>query len=181
LRRIKWVTMRLRYYSDRRYVRISSEARTYLSKPLGKLYRPDGLEELRDTLYKARASFKLASVGDRVTKTLIDWSITPDIAVIDCMERRRPVNIVDESLFNLIIYVDNRRGMVNLSITDIIRKNLARAPILLKVGGEDDLVGIPVIMALDDGDIMLYGQPNEGIVLVEVTSKLKKRLEELIL
>lgn len=180
--RIKWDTMRLKYYDDRRYVKISDKAREFLSKPLGLLYTQENLEDLRNRLIEVKRSRKLiSSVGDRVTKTLIDWGVTPDIAVIDCMERRRPVNLVSDKPFKTVVYIDNRRGMVNLSIIDIVKENLDKTPLLIRIGGEDDLVGIPIILSLREGDIVIYGQPKQGIVHVEVTSKLKDRLRQLIL
>ncbi len=171
-----------RYYDVRNYIEISIEARKYLSKPLGELFPAEKLPQLRDLLIEMRSREDgfIASVGDRVTKTLIDWGIIPDVAVVDCMERRRPVNIVDEAVFKEVFYVDNMRGYINMAIKDLVDKALADRPVLIKVGGEDDLVGIPVIYSLRDGSIMIYGQPKQGIVLVRVTPTLKNELDKII-
>lgn len=96
------------------------------------------------------------------------------------MERRKPVNLVDESHFNSVWYVDNRRGSINMAIKDLIVNVLNDTPVLIKVGGEDDLVGIPVIYSLPEGSLMLYGQPKKGIVAVDVTSMLKSELDKII-
>ena len=175
-------TMPSRYYDVRSYIEISPDARKYLSKPLGELYPPENLDLLRNILFEIRRGGRniIASVGDRVTKTLIDWDIIPDIAVVDCMERRRPVNIVDEKRFKEVFYVDNMRGYINMAIKDLVRKVLSLKPVLIKVGGEDDLVGIPIIYSLDNGDVMIYGQPKQGIVLVRVTPTLKNELDKII-
>jgi len=171
-----------RYYDVRNYIGVSPEARKYLSKPLGELYTTEKLDILRDILVEIRREGRhlIASVGDRVTKTLMDWGIIPDIAVVDCMERRRPVNIIDDSRFNRVYFVDNMRGYINMAIKDLVRRVLNDKPVLIKVGGEDDLVGIPIIYSLNHGDVMVYGQPKQGIVLVRVTPMLKNELDKII-
>lgn len=171
-----------RYYDVRSYIEISQETRKYLSRPLGELYTREKLDLLRNTLVEIRSKGRnlIASVGDRITKTLIDWGIIPDIAVVDCMERRSPVNIVDEKRFKEVFYVDNMRGYINIAIKDLVKKILTFKPVLIKVGGEDDLVGIPIIYSLDTGDVMLYGQPKQGIVLVRITPTLKNELDKII-
>ncbi len=174
--------MRLRYFDVRRYVKLSNTAREYLANPLGKLYGVEELDVLKEdiTLFSLEKKGYLATVGDRVTYTVLEWGLTPDIAVVDCMERRKPVNLVDESFFNSVWYVDNRRGSINMAIKDLIVNVLNDTPVLIKVGGEDDLVGIPVIYSLPEGSLMLYGQPMKGIVAVDVTSMLKSELDKII-
>lgn len=174
--------MRSRYYDVRRYIEVSVEARNYLSKPLGRLYTSGELDFLRALLIKVRDAGDrvIASVGDRVTKTLIDWGVIPDIAVIDCMERRRPVNLISVELFKHVYYVDNIRGYINMAVKDLVGKILKYKPVLIKVGGEEDLVGIPIIYSLGYRDVMIYGQPGKGVVYVEITERLKSSLDKIL-
>ncbi|MBI5451897.1 DUF359 domain-containing protein [Candidatus Gottesmanbacteria bacterium] len=51
---------------------------------------------------------------------------------------------------------------------------------IIEVTGEEDLAGVPAILLSPLGSVVLYGQPQEGIVVVEVTEKRKKRMMELI-
>ena len=41
------------------------------------------------------------------------------------------------------------------------------------VRGEEDLLALPCMMYAEDGDIVVYGQPNAGAVLVEVNHFIK--------
>jgi uncharacterized protein (UPF0218 family) len=50
----------------------------------------------------------------------------------------------------------------------------------LSIEGEEDLVAIPFIHLLKKGYIVLYGQPNEGCVLVDEKSKGRKTVEKVI-
>jgi len=174
--------MQSRYYDVRHYIEVSAKAREYLSKPLGRLYTPDELHSLKTLLRKVRdvGDRVIASVGDRVTKTVIDWGVIPDIAVIDCMERRRPVNLINTELFKHVYYVDNIRGYINMAIKDLVEKVLKYKPVLIKVGGEEDLVGIPIIYSLGYRDVMIYGQPGKGVVYVEITERLKSSLDKIL-
>jgi uncharacterized protein (UPF0218 family) len=48
------------------------------------------------------------------------------------------------------------------------------------VDGEEDLAVFPLILILPDSSVILYGQPNEGVVFCEVDSALRKKAEELL-
>jgi len=48
------------------------------------------------------------------------------------------------------------------------------------VNGEEDLATLPAILYAPVGSVVVYGQPNEGSVLVHVTSERKKHIEEFI-
>jgi len=172
--------MRSRYYKDKKYIEFSHSLRGIVSKPVGTLYKPDKIINLINKLLKCKSKGYIASVGDRVTYTLINHNMIPDIGVIDGKEMRRKVSLVDIEKFNLIIYVENKPGLVNIAIYDIIRKNLASIPILIYVDGEEDLVGFPVIFALPIGSCMIYGQPGEGIVYIEIDRAVKYRAMTLL-
>jgi len=48
------------------------------------------------------------------------------------------------------------------------------------VEGEEDLATLPAILYAPMGSAVVYGQPNEGSVLVDVTAEKKLHIEELI-
>ena len=53
-------------------------------------------------------------------------------------------------------------------------------PSLVLVDGEEDLAVLPLILILPDSSVILYGQPNEGVVFCEVNPTLRKKAEELL-
>ncbi|HEW93343.1 hypothetical protein DRN84_00295 [Candidatus Geothermarchaeota archaeon] len=165
--------MQLKYFKGTRYIKASKDVREKVSAPLGKLYRPDEIDKLINDLVDCRRHGLIASVGDRVTYTLIENNLIPDIAVIDGKERRREVDLVDLKKFNLVIFVENKPGYVNIALVNLIRRHLKDRPILLYVKGEEDLVGFPIVFACDVGSCMIYGQPNIGIVLINIDDKVK--------
>ncbi len=48
------------------------------------------------------------------------------------------------------------------------------------VDGEEDLATLPAILYAPLGSAVVYGQPNEGSVLVMVTPEKKKQIENLM-
>ncbi len=167
--------MQLKLFDGRRYKRLTREARDRLSKPLGRLYKGYELDSLHEKVASLKArGVEIATVGDRVSKTFIEWGVIPDIAAVDCIERRRPTNPPPIHRFNMVVEVENLRGYVNMAIVDLLREVYDNRPILLRVSGEEDLVGIPIIVFMSGGSHVYYGQPGEGVVDVEVGDDVKK-------
>ena len=48
------------------------------------------------------------------------------------------------------------------------------------VDGEEDLLALVAISVAPDGSLVVYGQPNEGLVLVPVTSQKKKEIADIL-
>lgn len=173
--------MQYKYFREVEYLSLPESSRYKISAPVGTLYTSDKIDHLIETVLSFRERGKLvSSVGDRVTYTLISNNFIPDVAVIDGKEMRTEVSIVDMELFNLVIYVENKQGYVNIAIVKVLRDHLKSRPLLLFVKGEEDLVGFPVVLALPIGSCMLYGQPGKGIVLVEIGEETKERAKNLL-
>uniref|UniRef100_UPI002480868F DUF359 domain-containing protein n=1 Tax=Halorubrum sp. F4 TaxID=2989715 RepID=UPI002480868F len=52
-------------------------------------------------------------------------------------------------------------------------------PVTIEVDGEEDLAALPAILATSDGASVVYGQPGEGMVRVEVTPESRRTAREL--
>ena len=48
------------------------------------------------------------------------------------------------------------------------------------VDGEEDLATLPVVAMAPDNTKVLYGQPNEGIVIITVNSTVRKRAKNFL-
>ncbi|MBD0327883.1 MAG: GTP-dependent dephospho-CoA kinase family protein, partial [Pyrinomonadaceae bacterium] len=102
---------------------------------------------------------------------ILSFSITPDIAVIDGVERRslrdHPINYHGKEIF-----CTNPAGMISDEAMEVLQKALGSfAPIRIKVQGEEDLLALPLFAMAPKGSVVLYGQPLEGIVLVKITEE----------
>ena len=145
-------------------------------KPLGKLY-PNFNDAIKDI---KKAEF-LISVGDQTTKNLFDNNIIPDLSIIDTLIQRKNHNhnIIQE---NNILEAENPPGTITNNLWETIdfaikttQKDKIKRQIIVK--GEEDLAVLPCILIAPQETIILYGQPNEGLVYLkacDVVEKAKK-------
>jgi uncharacterized protein (UPF0218 family) len=119
------------------------------------------------------------AVGDVVTCNLVTAGITPDVAIIDGYSMRirctrTPI------LLSRRIRVKNPPGTLTEELLGAIEDAIANPPALIIVEGEEDLAVIPVVLAAPEGAVVLYGQPNEGVVVRIVDEGARKRAREMI-
>jgi uncharacterized protein (UPF0218 family) len=162
---------------------LPEKLRFLLKAPLGRLYKGDGLEcaiAMKKELIRAK---KVAAVGDMTTFYLLKASIVPDLAVVDNKTKRMPVP--DHIVQNLdhdsykTIEVKNPAATLTKELIDVIRDSLnSDERVKIIVDGEEDLATLPAILYAPLGSAVVYGQPNEGSVLVDVTPEMKLRIDE---
>ena len=64
---------------------------------------------------------------------------------------------------------------------EIIKKAFnSPTPVRITVSGEEDLLVIPVCIHAPKNSIVMYGQPNEGLVLVNVTPEIRNKTQKLL-
>ena len=144
--------------------------------PFGDIYTDKNFNKLISKIKDIWSKGKyIASVGDRVTYTLLKNNIVPDIAVIDGKERRGNAPNINYSYFNRVYQAYNEKGTINMNLCCFIKNILRERPVLIIIKGEEDLVGFPVALALSIGSAFLYGQPNVGAVLVYIDEKVKEQ------
>jgi len=151
-------------------VLLSEELRATLKKPLGKTGPIAQLLPLAE-------GKKIIAVGDQVVFALLSKGIRPHLAVFDFRTLRKPVNIaVKERLekeYPDANRVRNPAGEITEGLA-LIAPMLMRDGGALLVDGEEDLAALVFISMMKNGYVVMYGQPGEGVVLVEENSEGKK-------
>ena len=158
---------------------LPEEVRQLLKRPLGQLFPNVAavIERLRQ-LHPSR----LITVGDVVTADLLEAGLRPDVAVVDMKVMRLPVDEKTkravEAFEATVVRVKNQAG----SITPELREALeaAKPPLKIVVEGEEDLATLPAVLSAPLGSAVVYGQPGEGLVLVEVTEPKRREFEMLL-
>lgn len=135
-------------------------------RPHGKVFA-----SVRKALRSLGNPVKLISVGDPVTYNLIEAGRIPDMAVVDGMEERKPFT-KEIVLPHPEVRARNPRGMITRELWDAVRENMGRK-VKIFVEGEEDLAVLPCLLLAPEGSIILYGQPRQGVVLMEVTKEKK--------
>ncbi len=148
-----------------------------LKRPLGKLF-PD-FEEAIDEITSSKF---LISVGDATFNNLITHDIFPDVGIIDNLIQRKNHNW-DYLPIDKILEAKNPAGTITENLWETIEESIAIAKNgdnqLIVVDGEEDLAVLPCILIAPEDTIILYGQPNEGLVLLNV-SDLKEKAQNLL-
>jgi uncharacterized protein (UPF0218 family) len=157
---------------------LQKELRSELKEPLGNLY--SSFTEAKKSLPHNKF---IISVGDVTTKNLIDSGIYPQVGIIDHRVQRKD----SEHQINYhaeILNAQNPPGTITKSLWETIALALSSSlksekNFLIIVDGEEDLAVLPCIILASKDTIILYGQPNEGVVVVNAAD-VKRKAEELI-
>lgn len=152
--------------------------RKELKKPMGQLYKT--IAEIGNTLEKQLSDDKLViGIGDFTTKTLIELDLTPQICIVDNLIERRPVQTNLDHTDN-IHHVENPPGVLTDELINLIKESIKTSTnenqCIIIVDGEEDLAVLPAILNSPDNTYILYGQPKEGVVLVDTTQAYDKAL-----
>jgi uncharacterized protein (UPF0218 family) len=158
----------------RRTYRLPEELRSRLAAPLGTVY---SAEEARGPDFErlVRSAPMTVTVGDRVTDTLGAMGRTPDVQVVDGVERRtaREVPAVG---YARLIRVKNPAGMITEDAISGMRKAfLGKKPVRVLVDGEEDLMAMLAIAMAPISATIFYGQPGVGVVVVKANAFEKSR------
>jgi hypothetical protein len=148
--------------------------RTELKEPMGAIYT-DADELL------AEAGAPIVAVGDVVTYHLLEADRRPDVALVDGKTKREAV---EQAVWDAIEGFDHRVEVANPQATlsaDLLRQlraGIDRAAdgetTVLVIEGEEDLAALPVLVAAPDGASLVYGQPDEGMVLAAVNGEARE-------
>lgn len=151
---------------------IPKELRSIFKKPFGTLYAGNGLEAAEKVKEELKDE-KLIIVGDVTLKNMLAVGVKPSLAIID-LKTKREIKEVQE-LGGSVVEARNPAGMISKELWDRIHEAVEKPGTLILVDGEEDLAVLPCVIEADWDTVILYGQPDEGIVLVRVDEE--KKLE----
>lgn len=157
---------------------LSDSLREELKSPLGDLILEYSTN--KDTIKKAITGKYVITVGDRTTEKMINFGLIPSLQIVDNQERRqkRKAPICDISEY---LECENPAAEITQNSIDIIKSAfLLKPPVRITVSGEEDLLVIPVCIYAPENSIVLYGQPGEGLVLVQVTPKIRNKTQKML-
>ncbi len=165
-----------------RTVRLPETLRGELARPRGTLVKgkEDEVSKRVSDFVRKRGLCKVITVGDVVTRSMVSAGVKPDLSIIDGKTLRGPkekINYAVDKTYRLV----NPAGLIAADAWKAIGKALKdNRKIMIVVEGEEDLLGIPVVLLAPTGSLMLYGQPNEGIVIVEVNNEVRKITRDML-
>ncbi len=152
---------------------LPSEHRGLFKQPFGTLF-----PEFSDIAAQLSGRM-VCTVGDVVTHSALARGIIPAVGVIDGFTMRSPYLAMPE-ISHHILRVRNPAGTITDELVAVLKEAVMSTPCMILVDGEEDLAVLPLIRFLPDGALVLYGQPNEGVVVCEVTQELRLRADDLL-
>lgn len=166
-------------------LKLTGALREKLKTPFGTLYKGKGADCLDKVVRSLGKPTKIISIGDVTTYYLIKAGIVPDMCLVDDITMRLPVDLeirkgtAHKSFKD--VRVDNPPGLVTEALMAAIRDNMdSKAPVRIFVNGEEDLAVIPACLYAPVGSAVIYGQPNEGVVVVRVTEEKRKETRAIL-
>ncbi len=163
-------------------IKLPEEFRRVFKKPFGEVFKGEGLkpaEEVKKRLDRER----VIVVGDVTLKNILAVGIMPSLSIVDMKTKRKK----GEGAFDItrlgfesdqadslnVIKVKNPPGTISKSLWENIHEHIEKDGSIILVDGEEDLAVLPCILEADWNSVILYGQPDVGIIFVRVTEETK--------
>ena len=117
------------------------------------------------------------------TITLLNMGIVPRVSIIDGKVGRKPFLAAITHLEAILPFqkIKSGPGFISSVAVTAIKEALTRTTKqVVLVNGEEDLLVLPVIVHASPDMHILYGQPDEGMVLVRPTEEMKRNASGLL-
>jgi len=164
--------------------KLPQELRDELGRGMGLVIRGgDYLRVAYEVVRNVGDCGRLWAVGDVICLSLIRVGCVPKVCVVDGKTLRTVMLNVNLSsfteLFRYVFRVVNPPGTLSEESVAAVRSAVDVGSALIVVNGEEDLLGLLVLMYADLGDYLVYGLPGVGVDLVKVTEEVRCRALEL--
>jgi GTP-dependent dephospho-CoA kinase len=160
-----------------------------LKKPFGELIKQQEISKQK-IFSLVKDSKALITVGDATTEKIISFDLSPDLSIIDCIERR--IRRTESKILELKTFFltssqfkqyqcKNPKGTIAKEAYTIIKKILMKGEkAIVFIDGEEDMLALAVFALAPLDSVVFYGQPLEGLVSVKIDAKLKNKSRNLL-
>jgi len=159
-------------------LKLTPAIRKLLKKPFGKIYSSDEL------LGVIRGKIVYA-IGDSTLLFLVENGMVPKAAVYDfhCM-RAELSEAEKQKIRNGVssmhpVSVRNPAGEITDDMKDSVERAVRNSGAVF-VDGEEDLAALIAMKDAGDGELVLYGQPGKGVVLVEGSKQMREKAADIL-
>jgi uncharacterized protein (UPF0218 family) len=161
---------------------VTPELRVKLKEPFGMLIQGSFAETMDKlgSIVKREKPPKVVSVGDTVSRNLHAYKMNPQLLITDnkCMRKRVKPKVFESKN---VVHVKNPQGTITEEAIAAIKEALeSDEHFHIIVDGEEDLLALIAVLYAPEKSLVVYGQPYEGIVVVEVTPEKKTGAMEIL-
>lgn len=152
-----------------------------MKSPLGQLIAgqpSETMPKLKEVVERLHPP-KIITVGDVVSTEARATGIPANLRIIDGKTMRHGYTSA-VSRTRATLHVVNPAGTITQESWQAIKEALEEDDATIIVEGEEDLLAIPAVLEAPLRSLIVYGQPSEGIVVVEATSQRKAELTKFL-
>ena len=161
-------------------MQLPDNLRDQLKNPLGNLIS-DNDPNKENIIKEISADSVLITVGDRTTENMLQLGFKPQIQIIDGLEKRNQRIVPTDDAVNTNLSCRNPPGEITEESIQVIQKAFSsEPPVRITVDGEEDLLVLPVCMSAPENSVVMYGQPNEGLVIVHITPEIRAKVQKIL-
>ena len=161
-------------------MKLPENLRDQLKIPLGDLIKEENVNK-ENILSKIGSKLIVITVGDRTTENMINLGIIPQIQIIDGLEKRNQRLVPTDDTINTSLSCKNPPGEITKESIQVIQKAFSsKPPVRITVDGEEDLLVLPVCVFAPENSVVMYGQPNEGLVVVDITPEIQAKVQKIL-
>ncbi len=159
---------------------LTENLRNELKIPLGKLILNSSLEK-ESSIRKIYSQKLVITVGDATSELLLQLGLIPLLHIVDGREKRKKRELPLSDSINTILTCKNKAGQISEENFNLIKTIFKKEPpIRLVVNGEEDLFVLPVCLFAPKNSVVMYGQPNEGLVIVEISEEIQAKIQKIV-
>ena len=161
-------------------MQLPDDLRDQLKNPLGSLIS-DNDPNKENIIKNFFAESIIITVGDRTTENMLQLGLKPQIQIIDGLEKRNQCIVPADDTVNTKLSCRNPPGEITEESIQVIQKAFScESPVRIMVDGEEDLLVIPACIHAPENSIVMYGQPNEGLVIVTITPEIRAKVQKIL-
>ena len=160
---------------------LTEEARPSLKVPLGRLLHGKASQIYNEIarLISFKKPPRVIFVGDAVSRNATAKRIRRDLMIIDNREMRGQTKAFDASA-ERTFRVRNEPSTIGLEAWAAVEDAVESGNAVVIVDGEEDLLTLVAMMVAPLGSLVIYGQPDKGVVLVEIDEEARKKAKVLV-
>lgn len=147
-----------------------------LSHPQGQVFQPESLISNS----KQFTNSNVYLVGDMVTQFFQSQNLNFSTAIIDGQTKRTPLKTPLKP--SMVLAGHNSPGTINHQLAQELISHLDKdnTQTIYQIDGEEDLLAFIPSLTRPLGSLVLYGQPDGGIVMITLTEEVKLRFGRIL-
>ena len=162
-------------------MKLPENLRDQLKIPLGDLIKEENVNK-ENILSKIGSEPIVITVGDRTTENMINLGIMPQIQIIDGLEKRNQRLVPKDDTINTNLSCKNPPGEITEESMQVIQKAFScKLPVrIISQMGKKIFLFYPVCIFAPENSVVMYGQPNEGLVIVHITPEIRAKVQKIL-